>query len=157
MSARTNGTLSRFARRQREPMVAITADEYDIGRRIQQGDELWRGDPTMELYWNPFTSQYQVIGLDGRGEPYIVLSADECDQRILIRLTESDWATGDRARQMIDAMVKAHEKHDNELDAATADFHGELAEKLQWGIRRAFAGHLGGKSHQYSMNTPGGN
>lgn len=153
MSARTNGTASAFMRRQREPMVAIDADVMDIGRRIQQGDELWRGDPSMALTYNAWTGEFEVIALDGKGEPYVVVSAPECDQRILIQLAESDWQRD--AKQRIAAFLAKEAKARADADARHADISGEMADKLAWGLKRAFAGHMGGKSWSYSFNTPG--
>lgn len=149
--SRTNGTASAFAQTYGVPMVEISRDVMDVARRIQEGDELWRGDPTMILCWNEMSEQYEVIGHDAKGNPYIALTSDTCDARILVALTESDWQRGSRA--MIDRLVKAEEKAGRDLDRARRDANREIADKVAWGIRRAFAAHLGGRSTTYSMNS----
>lgn len=153
MSRRTNGVATRFANQYGAGMVEVTADMLDIGRRLQEGDELWRGDPTMTLCFNELTDKFEVIAHDAKGNPYIAHVADVCDERILIALTESDWQRGTKA--MIDRLVKQTAAANAEQDREVRDRQGEIAEKVAWGIRRAFATHLGGRKIHYSMNTPG--
>lgn len=153
MARRTNGTATAFMRAKGAPMVEVDLDVLDIGRRIQEGDELWRGDPTMDLCYNDLTGKFEVIGLDAKGQPYVVVTADECDQRILMALVESDWQRG--SRHMIDELVRREAAAQKAADTTRADLSGELADRLAWGIKRAFAQHLGGSKFSYSMNTPG--
>ena len=153
MSRRTNGTASAFTRRQREPMVEVTLDVLDIGRRIQDGDELWRGDPSMALTWNQYTEEFEVIALDGKGQPYVVLSAPECDQRILIQLAESDWQRAPRER--LARMVAQEAANAKAKEAAMVDMESDIAQRLAWGLKQVFAAHMGGRTDTYSFNTGG--
>jgi hypothetical protein len=153
MSRRTNGQATAYMRAKGAPMVEVDLDTLDIARRIQEGDELWRGDPNMVLCYNDLTSKFEVIGVDGKGQPYVVVTSDTCDQRILMALVESDWQQG--AQRMVAEAVRRDEAARKQAEAAHYDLNGELADRLAWGIKRAFAQHLGGSKFSYSMNTPG--
>ena len=82
--------VNEHAPRIRGGMVELTSDVLDIGRRIREGDELWRGDPSMRLCWNPLTQKYEVVGVDRTGQQYLAASHHTCDQTLLIKLSEGD-------------------------------------------------------------------
>lgn len=137
----------------RNQLMEVEADVLDIGRRIQEGDELWRGDRSMGLFINAATGKYEVLALDARGEPYVVLESDTCDQRILMSLAESDWQQGSRG--MIERLVAREKAAARDRERSLADISGEIADKTAWAIRKAFAGHLGGRTSTYSFHTAG--
>lgn len=121
------------------PMVEIEFDALDIARRIQEGDELWRGDPNMMLTYNEFTGEYDVIAHDEQGRPYIAVSAKECDQRILQKLAESDWQRG--SQHAINELVRREARAMAEREYESAQMSGAIADKVAWGIRKAMNVH----------------
>lgn len=140
-----------YLRRTGSAVVEVPADVLDIGRRIQQGDELWRGDPNMELLYDDMQDVYVIVAHDSTGHPYVVLERPYCDQRLLEELTMSDWQNGSRA--LIERLVKQENAAQKAKDDAWSDMAGEIGEKLAWAVKRTFATHLGGRSNTYSMNT----
>lgn len=151
---RTNGQATAFMRAAGAPMIEVDMDTLDIARRITEGDELWRGDPNMELVYNdaPGVQRFEVLGVDAKGQPYIAAWGDECDQRLLVQLAETDWRLRS-GKSMLDELVRREQANQKAADSARKDFTGELAEKAAWGIKRALAAHLGGRSWSYSMNS----
>lgn len=131
-------------------MIEVPADVLDIGRRIQDGDELWRGDPTMSLIFNTATSQFEVWGFDIKNEAYLAWSGPYCDQRILVELTETDWQRGSRA--LFDRILAKSKKIKDDAKREQDDIHGEMASKMAWAIKRELAAHLGGKKFTYALS-----
>lgn len=150
MSRRTNGVAATYLRNRGVPMMEVPLDVLDIARRLTDGDELWRGDPTMELLYNDVTGHFEVWAIDPRNNPYMAWSGPYCDQRILTELAETDWQRGSKA--ILDRLVREAASAESKIESARADIAGEMAEKMSWALHRAFATHLGGKSSTYSFS-----
>lgn len=120
-----------------EHTVEWRDDTLDIARRIQHGDELWRGDPQMQLRFNFLGERFEVWGVDAHGDGYLAASHDRCDHTLLAKLAAGDWQRGAAAS----AQVLLHERAlRREQEAKEADARGEMIDKLGWAIRRDFHG-----------------
>lgn len=74
---------------------SVVHDAGGISERVREGDPLcgWEGDPTYTLYYRRGSDEpYQVWATNGVGQPYLVLTAERCDHRILRRLRDSHWS-----------------------------------------------------------------
>lgn len=113
--------------------VPIAGHVLDIDRRIREGDDVWRGDPSMGLYFDPTSGMWEVWGLDIAGAPYRAAVAEFADQRLLNQLVDGDWQRGVGLFEQIE---KANAKLAADQAAAADDFHEGMADKLAWAIRR---------------------
>lgn len=136
-------------RERQAPMVEITSDVLDIARRIREGDELWRGDPTMRLTYNPDPTirRFEVIGLDVTGAPYIAAAHDRCDQTLLIKLAEGDPRRGN----VFERVMKHNEQVRKDREDAERDQRMEIADKMHWAIKQDLGQHLGGRRRLHGM------
>lgn len=118
----------------------IESDVLDIARRITDGDELWRGDKTMGLYYQEAVGLFEVWGLDKAGQPYLAASAPQCDHRLLERLVAGDWQ---RSTSVFDTIDAFNRKLEEDRQRAADDEAHELNDRLHWALRRDL-GHLEG-------------
>ena len=109
----------------------------DIARRVQHGDELWRGDPQMQLRFNFLDQRFEVWGVDAEGNGYLAASHDRCDHTLLTKLAAGDWQRGKAAAAQVVLHERALEKERLRKDA---DKRGEVIDKLGWAIRRDLHG-----------------
>ena len=128
--------------------TAQIGDLQDIDKRVKFGDESgWRGDPTMAVFINRFTGEFEVWGVDRAGQQYKACSHHKLNTEIITKLREGDPQRNDVFQRVLDhnARVQAEKKR--------KDFEkfSEVAEKLQWGIRQDFAQHLGGRGRKVSF------
>lgn len=131
-------------------MVELTEDVLDIGRRIREGDESgWRGDPSMKLCWNPMTQKYEVVGIDATGSEYLAASHDTCDHTLLVKLVAGD----PRKHNVVYEVIEANRKLREGQEAADREKAREIADKLQWAIRKDLGQHLGGTKRMHSMHN----
>lgn len=140
-----------LARAEREsPMMVVTSDVLEIGRRIREGDDVWRGDASMSLCLNPGAPEpFEVWGIDARGQAYLAASAERCDQRLLERLVAGDWQ-----HVNVFAVITAHnDKVRADHERAAQDRVDAAAERLQWAMRRDL-GHLEGGTRPFQA-VPG--
>lgn len=129
--------------------LEMYADFCDLDRRIKFGDgNGWRGDPSMMLVFNTVKKRFEVWGIDGLGNEYEAAFDDAMSPKLLTKLRDGDWQRNDVHQRVLDnnAMVKAN------AEAKDRDMRGELAEKMQWAIRRDFATHLGGRGAIHSIS-----
>lgn len=120
-----------------EHIVEMDGDVLDIGRRIREGDELWRGDPLMDLRYNFILERFEVWGVDANGDGYLAASAETCDHGLLMKLAAGDWQRGREAAMR----VVLHERNlAAEKAKAEADARGEIVDRLGWAIRRDLHG-----------------
>lgn len=126
----------------------VDSSLYDIDRRIKDGDESgWRGDPTMGLFFNPHTRQFEVWGIDRAGKEYKAATHHELSVEIIHKLRNGDPTRNDVFQQVLDHNAKV------EADAKQKDreARAEVFDKLAWGIRKDF-GHLaGGTRRQHAI------
>ena len=114
-------------------MARIDADVLDIVRRVREGDELWRGDPTMDVGWNFVMERFEVWGIDAEGTPYLAATAERLDHRILQKLTENDWQRGKSA---VIANALAARAHRKAMEDTAAERSAEHVDALGWAIRK---------------------
>lgn len=132
------------------PRMIVTSDVLEIGRRIREGDDVWRGDPSMSLCLNPGSPEpFEVWGLDAHGTPYLAASAERCDQRILDRLVAGDW----QHVNVFAAITEHNAKVDAQRQRDADDQLDAAAEKMQWAMRRDL-GHLEGGTRPFQA-VPG--
>jgi len=125
---------------------------FDIDRRIREGDELWRGDPDMDLRFNFILQRFEVWGLDAHGDAYIAATNERCDHELLRKLAEGDWQRGREAEMR----VVLHERARRDRVAAEErEARGEAIDRLGWAIRRDL-GHLEGGRRNVWGWTPEG-
>lgn len=120
----------------------------DIGKRIRDGDESgWRGDPTMGLFYNQHTGNFEVWGADRRGEQYLACVHPHLTLEIIHKLREGDWQKNDVFQRVLDANAKLA------ADQAQADREKlqDIGDKLHWGIRQDFGAHLGGRKRFHAV------
>lgn len=130
---------------QQSQLVAVDERLMDIGRRIQDGDELWRGDPNMQLCWNPANRMFEVVGLDAHGNYYVATSSPRCGPHLLVQLATGDWQRGGLSKQVAATnAASAKARADAEADVRREKFdrfHFELTKEighLEGGTRRLF-------------------
>lgn len=119
-------------------LVPIPSHVLDIDRRIREGDEVWRGDPTMGLWFNPASRMFEVIGLDINGNPYIAATAPMADQRLLEQLVAGDWQ---RDGSVFDRVEAENAKVRADLDRRDEEQTEAMSDKLAWALKRD-AGYL---------------
>ena len=129
--------------------TAQIGDLMDIDRRIKQGDESgWRGDPTMGVFINRFTGQFEVWGVDRGGNEYLAAAHDKLDHTLLIKLREGDPTKHDVIQRVLDKNQRLRD----EREARDRERIAEVADKLQWGIRQDFGQHLGGRKRMHFVS-----
>lgn len=123
-------------------MALIEIDERvsDIGRRIVEGDELWRGDPNMALVFNPQSRQYEVLALDDHGNFYIAASSPQCGPHLLVELSVSDWQHG---KERYEQIMAANRKAKAAVETTKREAAAEQFDKLHFAMVKEF-GHLEG-------------
>jgi len=121
-------------------MIEVDADVLDLGRRLREGDELWRGDPTMSLQINMgvVPPVYEVWALDGTGTPYIAWTGSDCTPRMLIELAEWDWHQG--SRSIVDRLARQAQRDAATEAARTEDITAAFADKVGWTLMRVLNG-----------------
>lgn len=115
-------------------MIEIDRSALDIGRRLQEGDELWRGDPTMSLQWNTISGKFEVWAIDAEGRDYMAWAGDECTPQILVDLTEWDWQRGSKA--IIDKLARDAQKKETLEQDRMNDLTSAFADKVGWTLDR---------------------
>lgn len=125
--------------------MLVESDVLDIGRRIAQGDELWRGDPTMGLFWNPVEGMFEVWGEDIAGTPYLAAAHTHADARLILKLVEGDWQKG---LAKVNALQAAEAKRKADEARAFADQNEELADKLHFALVKDIGQHYGGMTRR---------
>jgi hypothetical protein len=123
-------------------------DLMDIDRRAKFGDESgWRGDPSFCVCINndPASGNFgwfEVWGTDARGEHYKAASNPKLGIELIHQLRNGDPQKHDVFSEVMarNARLVADKK------AADRDRLGEIAEHMQWAIRRDFHTELGTSS-----------
>lgn len=134
-------------------MVHMPETVLDIDRRIKFGDESgWRGDPSMRLYWNPTSMEYEVVGTDAMGVDYLAASHHTCDHTLLIKLV-----AGDPRKHNVPAEILARNaKRRADIDAAEREQRLAIADKMEWAIRQDLGQHLGGRKRMHAVTDDHG-
>lgn len=126
--------------------VEIDERVLDISRRIREGDELWRGDPNMRLFYNPMTKEYEVTALDAHGTEYVAISTPHCGTNILIQLSRTDWQRGSAVYKEFRANA---EKADRDRKARARDARMESFDRLRHAVKKEQGHHFGGMTKTY--------
>ena len=127
-------SVASFVERER---VEVPFEVLGLDHRIKNGDATlnWRGDPDMELCYNPHFKRFEVIGLSETREPYVAAASATAGPHLIVDLALGDWRHGpallDRIYKDIDAATQRRED-------AIADKKAEVADKLAFQIRRVF-------------------
>ena len=130
------------------PRMWVDASVFDIDRRIKEGDESgWRGDPTMDLMFNPANRMFEVWGTDLAGTRYLAASHHRADHTLIQKLILGDPQKFD----VIAGVLETNRRIAEQREAAEREQRMEAHEKLQWAIRRDFAQHFGGKGSVHSV------
>ena len=119
-----------------EMPIAMAGDLYDIARRCQEGDPIhnWRGDPTMTVCLNPQTHEFEIWGLDRRGEPYRAASHHTLDHTLLIKLSQGDPLNNDVHQRVMDQNARlVADRKTQDRDAAN-----EVYDKIRWALNKEF-------------------
>jgi hypothetical protein len=120
----------------------------DIGRRIRDGDESgWRGDPSMALFYNQNTGNFEVWGYDRTGKEYLACVHPHLTLEIITKLREGDWQKHDVIQRVLDQNARMQA----DRDRADREKRAEIGDKLQWGIRQDFGAHLGGRKRFHAV------
>jgi len=131
------------------PRMWVDRGVFEIDRRIKEGDESgWRGDPTMDLMWNPANGMFEVWGTDLAGTRYLAASHHRADHTLLEKLVKGD----PRRFDVIAGVLETNARLARERDAAERDMRLEKHEKLAWAINRDFA--PGGNRHRNHSMYP---
>ena len=126
--------------------LAQIGDLNDIDHRVKYGDESgWRGDPSMGIFINQFTGEFEVWGIDRGGNEYKACSHHKLDHTILIKLREGDPQRNDVWQKVLDHNAKL----DADRKSAAREQLEEVGEKMQWALRRDFAAHMGGTGKKW--------
>jgi hypothetical protein len=126
--------------------VEIDERVLDISRRIREGDELWRGDPNMRLFYNPRTEEYEVIALDAHGTEYVAISTPHCGTNILIQLARTDWQRGAAVYR---EFRENAERADRERRQRADDARRERFDQFRHALKREMGHHYGGTTRTY--------
>lgn len=129
--------------------LEMYADFCDLDKRIKFGDgNGWRGDASMMIVFNTVKKRFEVWGVDGLGHEYEAAFDTDLSPRLLTKLRDGDWQRADVHQRVLDhnATIKA------DAERKDRDARGEMADKLQWAIRRDFATHLGGRGGIHSIS-----
>ncbi len=129
--------------------MAQIGDLMDLDRRVKEGDESgWRGDPTMGIFINRHTGEFEVWGIDRGGNQYKAASHHKLDHTLLIKLREGDPTRNDPFQRVLDH----NEKVKADREKAEHEQLAQVADKMAWGIRQDFSQHLGGRRRQWHIN-----
>jgi hypothetical protein len=145
----------------------LPADVSDIQNRLVHGDATlgWRGDPTMFITFalpiDPLTQRpleggkgvFEVWAVDGRGEPYMVLAAERCDQRIVRRIAEAARPGRDPVQDVIDHNVKIEAERKRQFSERVEEY----GDKLHHALMRDVGHHYGGltrRIHSFASGEP---
>lgn len=122
--------------------VSVEGDVHDIIRRLEHGDPTvgWGGDPDLRLVANIETGEFEVWARDAAGDPYIAISHPRCDASLLEKLVRSD----NRRETVLDRVVKATKAREAAEASAQEDRFEEMADRLQFGLRRDLGHRHGG-------------
>lgn len=132
--AESNGVINLTA--------AQIGDVLDIDHRVKYGDESgWRGDESMCVNINTLTGNFEVWGIDSRGNQYKAATHSKLNHELVAKLVAGDWQKHD----VIDEMMAANARTQAAIDLAERDKRMVLADKMAWAVRRDFAQHLGGR------------
>lgn len=136
--------------------VPVPLHVLDIDRRIREGDDIWRGDSSMGLYFDPASGMYEVWGLDANGTSYRAAMADYADQRLLDQLVAGDWQN---TTLVFDRLEAENAKARAAIEQAQGDESEQMADKLVWALRRDAGPHLmdGLSRNLWSINWGGAN
>lgn len=130
------------------PRMWVDASVFDIDRRIKEGDESgWRGDPTMDLMFNPATRMFEVWGTDLGGNRYMAASHHRADHTLLMKLVNGDPQRFD----VVAGVLETNRRLAEAREAAEKEQRMEAHHKLQWAIRRDFGHLMGGRKAVHSM------
>lgn len=129
--------------------IAMIGDLMDIDVRVKYGDAVigWRGDPSMGVFFNQVTHEFEIWGIDRAGNDYKAASNPTLDQQLIVKLRDGDPRLGDVMQRVLDTNAKRRA----DAEAVDRDARGELGEKLQWAIRRDMAAHNGGRGAVHSI------
>lgn len=121
-------------------------DVHSVADRIKHGDASigWRGDPSMDCYYNTDTETVQVFGWDGRGDQYIaaeVIPAYDQGWRhtLLKKLKDGDWQDPGLVQRRMDWMAEPQRAKEAKLE----EWQAEHAERMAWALRKDL-GHMYG-------------
>jgi len=142
--------------------VRIDGEVNDIARRLHEGDATvgWQGDPELEIRLafpvdgkgDPIPGQppeFQVWGVNSRGEEVCALSWPRCDASLLRKLAEMD----PRRRDAFSEWERLEAARIRDEERQYRDSLEAFADKVQFGIMKDL-GHLDGQTRRvHSMYT----
>lgn len=132
--------------------IAMVGDMHALDDRIKYGDggTGWRGDPSMGIFIDKKTGKFEVWGVDNQGKGYLAASHHVLDHTLLLKLVAGDPRKHDVIQEVLDSNQRLVDRR----KAHNADLKGELADKVQWAIRRDL--HNGRGAHTAIPRKVGG-
>lgn len=129
------------------PYIYVSSHVLDLDERIKNGDSGWRGDPSMDLMFNPETRRFEVWGTDAGGNRYLACSHHKADNTLIEKLILGDPTKFD----VVAGVLETNARIAAQREAAEREKRLAAHDKLAWAIRQDF-GHLaGGRRTQHSM------
>lgn len=121
----------------------VPMDVLGIARRVKEGDPTlnWRGDPDMELCFNPHLRRFEVIGIDAHGRPFVAAHAEGVTPKLLVDLAMNDWQHGPALLNRIYADI---DKAEADRESAKRDKMAEVADKMLHAARKLVRQHGSG-------------
>lgn len=127
--------------------VTVEGDVHDVIRRIEQGDPTlgWEGDPDLRLVANIEDGTFEVWARDAQGDPYIAVSHPTCDASLIRRLAAAD----NRRDTVMARIARADAQRQADEERASEGRLEELADRLQFGLRRDLGHRVGGLTRRF--------
>jgi len=125
--------------------VSISADVFDIGRKLREGEPTlgWKGDPDASLVFNEDTDRFEVLGKDLTRQTYVMASHNKCDERLLTKCRDGHWSN---AKTIVNRIIKSQQdRYQASQDAINEAIREEYAPRLAISILRenGFRDHWG--------------
>lgn len=114
--------------------IEMVGDMFALDDRIKNGDATmgWRGDPSMGIFVDKKSGRFEVWGIDRGGNGYLAASHHVLDQTLLRKLADGD----PRHHDVVQGVLDHNARLEAAREARNADLKAELADKVQWAIRR---------------------
>ncbi len=117
----------------------------DIDRRAREGDEIWRGDPTMGLFFNYIDSRWEILGRDEHGNQYVAAWSETPDLGLIQSLARGDWRRG---RALAAELAKSNERATKDRDDKIREARLERIDQAAHRLRKVVGHHYGGLSRK---------
>ena len=125
----------------------------DIDRRAREGDEVWRGDPTMFLAFNYVQCKWEIVAKDEQGNEYIAASSDTPDLNLIHQLARGDWRRG---KALAAELAKRNDGARQAHEDAMRDARLERIDRAAHDLRKVVGHHYGGLSRKIFSFSPEG-